>query len=292
MKIQDKELLVTVNPQGGALSSIYNLRRKQEYLYQPIPESWQSQDIVIFPFVGRRKEGTYLYKGKTYERKNHGLIRYRTGKEIQISESEGSVEFHSDEETKKRFPFDFSLTVNYRLRGKRLSISRTVTNLSSEPRPYRQGAHPAFLVPGTKTEKEFDISGNSIYFPKKRKLTRVTRDKDGHFITGEKELGKANRLPLSKSLFRSYPTLIFKADNIPYVDLIKKDGTAVRVYKEGISYLAIWSDKEWGNFVAVEPWNGLPDAIDASKDITEKDTIDFLDPGKSNNLFSISIEIK
>ena len=28
-------------------------------LYQPIPNSWQGQDVVIFPFVGRLKDKTY-----------------------------------------------------------------------------------------------------------------------------------------------------------------------------------------------------------------------------------------
>lgn len=107
MQIQNKELSITVNPNGGALSSIYDLRKNKELLYQPIQNSWQGQDVIIFPFVARLKDGNYQYKGKTYERKNHGLIRYRKGIETKINDQELKVEFHSDEETKKRYPFDF-----------------------------------------------------------------------------------------------------------------------------------------------------------------------------------------
>ncbi len=292
MQIQDKEISITVNPKGGALSSIYDLRRKQELLYQPIENSWQGQDVIIFPFVARLKDGNYQYKGKTYERKNHGLIRYREGKETKISEQEMVVEFTSNEETRKNYPFDFVLTIDYRLRGKRIAISRSVKNLSDEPLPYRRGAHPAFMLPGVKKENEFDISGNQIFLPKTRKLTRITRDKDYHYVTGKEPFGKGNRIPLSKALFRHYPTLILDAYNIPYVDLVKTDGSGIRVYKDGISYLALWSDEKWGNYVAIEPWQGLPDFLDADKDITKKKTIQRLAPGQSDNSFIRSIEIK
>lgn len=291
MQIENKELCVKINPKGGALCSVFDKKRNQELLYQPIENSWQGQDVIIFPFVARLKDGIYQYKGSTYSRKNHGLIRYREGKENKTNSCEGNIEFHSDEETRKQYPFDFTLTVNYRLRGKRLAISRTVTNLSDEPRPYRMGAHPAFRLPGKKTETEFDISGNSIFFPKNRKLTRITMDKDYHFVTGEEFFGKGNRIPLSKALFRHYPTLIFQAFNIPYVDLKKSDGSLLRVHKDGISYLALWSDEKWGNYVAIEPWAGLPDYADADKDITKKKTIHRLEPGHVDNSFIISIEI-
>ena len=292
MQIHNKELSITVNPNGGALSSIYDLRKNKELLYQPIENSWQGQDVIIFPFVARLKDGNYQYKGKTYERKNHGLIRYRKGIETKINNQELKVEFHSDEETKKRYPFDFSLTVYYRLRGKRLAISRSIQNLSSEPLPYRMGGHPAFRLPGIKKEKEFDISGNKIFLPKNRKLTRITRDKDYHYVTGKEAFGKGNRIPLSKALFRHYPTLILDAYNIPYVDLVKTDGSGIRVYKDGIAYLALWSDEKWGNYVAIEPWQGLPDFLDSDKDITKKNTIQRLAPGKVDNSFIRSIEVK
>lgn len=291
MQISNKELRVAINPQGGALSSIYDQRRKKELLYQPIENSWQGQDVIIFPFVARLKDGSYEYKGKTYERKNHGLIRYRTGKEERVSENEGKITFVSDEETKKRYPFDFVLTIDYRLRGKRLAISRTLKNTGSEDRPYRMGAHPAFRLPGEKKENEFDISGNEILLPKTRKLTRIARDKDYHFVTGEQAFGTGNRIPLSKKLFRRYPTLILKAFDISYVDLKKKDGSVLRIHKEGIEYLALWSDEKWGNYVAIEPWMGLPDFLSADKDITKKPTITRLPKGEEDTSFSMSIEI-
>lgn len=70
MQIQNKELSITVNPNGGALSSIYDLRKNKELLYQPIENSWQGQDVIIFPFVARLKDGNY----HTRERPMRGKI--------------------------------------------------------------------------------------------------------------------------------------------------------------------------------------------------------------------------
>ena len=86
--------------------------------------------------------------------------------------------------------------------------------------------------------------------------------------------------------------MILDAYNIPYVDLVKTDGSGIRVYKDGIAYLALWSDEKWGNYVAIEPWQGLPDFLDSDKDITKKNTIQRLAPGKVDDSFLRSIEVK
>ena len=75
-KIENEFLKVAVNINGGSLTSIYDKTNNKELLYQPDGKSWAGQDVVIFPFVARLKDGKYTYNNDTYSMKNHGLIRY------------------------------------------------------------------------------------------------------------------------------------------------------------------------------------------------------------------------
>ena len=70
MLLENDYLKVIINPNGGCFASIFDKTTNKEILYQPIKESWQGQDVFIFPFVARLKEGKYLVNNKEYYLKN------------------------------------------------------------------------------------------------------------------------------------------------------------------------------------------------------------------------------
>jgi galactose mutarotase-like enzyme len=289
--IENEYLKVSVNTKGGSLTSIFDKKKGKETLYQPIKESWQGQDVFIFPFVARLKEQTYTYKNKEYHLKNHGLIRYMTGEEKKSDESHCQVCFHSDESTLEQYPFPFNATASYELVENRLIVTYTIENLSDERMPYMVGGHPAFLLPGTRKETEFDISGNYVTFPEKLNLIRITQDETCSFNIQDEEFASTDRIDLSKKMFEKINTYIFRADNMDSITLHKTDGSTITLEKKEIKYLALWSGNEYGNFIAMEPWNGVPDYLTSSYDILTKKGIEFLDPHKKTT-FSYSILIK
>ncbi len=289
LTIENEFLKVAVNEKGGSMTSIYDKKRGKELLYQPIKDSWKGQDVFIFPFVARLVDQTYTYRGKSYSMKNHGLIRYMTGK----GESDRTslhVDFHSDEDTLLHYPFSFFASSHYELKGNVLLVSYVIRNESEEDMPYMVGGHPAFLLPGTRTDKEFDISGNKIVFEKKTGLVRITQEETCSFNTGVEDYGTVKEIPLSKKLFEKINTYIFKADGFDTIRLEKSDASSITMRKKS-KYLALWSGNSYGNFVAIEPWNGIPDYQDADPELDRKIGMNILSP-KQETTFSYSLEIK
>lgn len=290
MILENESLRIFVKEEGGNLGSIYDKEREEELLYQPHSDSWKGQDVFIFPFIARLKEGTYTYKGKEYALKNHGLIRYMKGKETKEREEQGFISFESNEETFTQFPFEFKAKAIYKLSEKIVSIQYVIENRGKEVMPFMVGAHPAFKLPGTKNDKEFDISGNKIQFDKKKVLRQFTFEETGSFITGEKEFMETDEIELSHSLFRKEKTVLLNANNFSDVTLIKKDNSKIIVHKHNLPYCAIWSDSNWGDYVAIEPWDGYPDWLDCDKEILNKKGIRVLNPNESYT-FQYEIEI-
>lgn len=290
MKLENKNISIVVKEEGGSLGSIYDKDRGTELLYQPHTDSWKGQDVFIFPFIARLKEGTYTHKGKTYAMKNHGLIRYMKGIETKENNTRGYVSFESNEETFSQYPFSFKAKAFYHLIGKKIHVKYTIENTGKEDMPFMVGAHPAFKLPGKKTDSEFDISGNRIYFGYVVELNQLTFEETGSYVTGEKEFMESDEIPLSHELFRKEKTVLLKADKIFDVTLEKSDGSKIIIHKNNLPYCAIWSDANFGDYVAIEPWDGYPDRLDGPKELNEKKAISILSPEETYT-FQYQIEI-
>ena len=290
MKTENEYLSLEVNENGGCLKSIYDKKRDKELLYQTIEESWKGQDIFIFPFIARLKDGNYTVDNKEYRMRNHGLIRYMKADMVLEDNNDIKASFTSDENTLLQYPFSFKAYSLYHLSRNRIDISYHILNTDNRDMPFEVGAHPAFMLPGEKKDDEFDISGNTILFTKKMKLERILQEKTASFNIKDIDYEETDHIELSKALFHEIPTLILKAKDIDQVTLKKKDGSRITIHKRKSSFLALWSDQKWGNYVAIEPWDGLPDYVDCPKEMKDKKEIKMLKPN-DEYVFSYSIEI-
>ena len=287
--IENEALRICVNEKGGSLTSIFDKKKNKELLYQPIENSWQGQDVFIFPMIARLVDSTYTILGKEYEFKNHGLIRYMTGTS-KIENGDLKVTFHSDEETLKRYPFAFKAEAIYHLEGNQLFVSYHIYNEDDKDMPFMVGGHPAFMVPGVKREHLFDLKGNYITFPKKLKLVRIKQEETFSFNIEDEDFMETDRIDLSKELFIKINTIILKADDFEELTLHKMDGSCVTMHKGKAKYLALWSANEWGNFVALEPWNGIPDYLHPNKDFYKKPGVQTIKPNEEY-IFDYSVSI-
>ena len=290
MRIENEKISLEVGERGGSMVSLFDKERGEELLYQPHPDSWQGQDIIIFPVVARLMDQSYTYEGETYSLKNHGLLRYMDARLERGSETCLRACFSSDKETRTRYPFDFEFCLTYALKGNGVSLSYRIVNRSYAPMPFMLGAHPAFRLPGMKREEEFDISGNTVEIKNGGQATILLQDPSFSFMTGEKER-ISSRLPLSRDLFRRINTVILDAESFEDVALEKKDGSALIIHKHDAPYVALWSDMKFGDYVCIEPWFGLPDTIGSSKEISKKPGINILSVG-CEFAYGYEIEIK
>jgi len=285
--LENEYLRIAVKDEGGSLTSIFDKKNNKECLYQPLANSWQGQDIFIFPFIARLKDGYYLHNEQKYELKNHGLIRYMKG-EIIKENNQIKIIFKSDEETLKRYPFNFEAIINYSLKENEVVINYEIQNINEVEMPFELGAHPAFMIPGKIDNNPFILDGNSIEFDSKNNLIQMKLDDTGCFIVDEINYSK-KKIDLSKDLFKKENTLILKSKNVKKFKLNKIDGSSLTLKKGEAPFIAVWSDKEFGNYVCIEPWFGVPDFMNPIREISNKK---YMEKIKPNSKFEYSYSIK
>ena len=147
--IHNEFLTLTVDTHGAEAVSLKNAAG-QEMLWQADPAVWKRHAPILFPWTGKLTGGAFTHKGKTYPGGQHGFAR---DLEHTLLCAEGDtirLELRSDEKSKaERFPFDFVLTSTFRLEGRTVHHTLTVTNPAdaAEELQFGIGYHPAFRIP-------------------------------------------------------------------------------------------------------------------------------------------------
>ena len=141
--IENPDLKIVISPKGAELQSIFNKGCQLEYLWNGDPAYWAKRSPLLFPIVGSLKDETYYYEDKPYHLGRHGFAR-DLAFELEDAQFDSiRLVLTSDEETRKKFPFEFVLRVGYLLKGTSLQVVYTVENPSREPLYFSVGGHPA-----------------------------------------------------------------------------------------------------------------------------------------------------
>ena len=117
--IQNEFLTVRVEDLGAQLSSI-QAPDGTEYLWQGDPDIWARRAPILFPFIARLRENTYYLDGQPYTISTHGFARDMVFSLADQGEDHISLQLTDTPETRKVYPFSFSLTVTYTLEKNRL----------------------------------------------------------------------------------------------------------------------------------------------------------------------------
>lgn len=144
-ELKNDRLRVRISDLGAEMISL--TLEGFEYLWSPDPAHFDRVSPCLFPITGRFMEGFHTHKGKKYPLPLNGFAMGKTFETRQISQTELTMTLREDEESLKVYPFCFTLELRYKLKGDRLQISYTVTNLSEEPMPYSVGNHTAYKWP-------------------------------------------------------------------------------------------------------------------------------------------------
>ena len=109
---------------------------------------------VLFPSPGKLNGDTWARGGARGSLKQHGFARNLPW-EVLGTRTEGgagvTLRLVSSEETRIGYPWDFTFTLTYLLRGAGVEIEQRITNRSTAPMPFGIGFHPYFHV--TQAEK-------------------------------------------------------------------------------------------------------------------------------------------
>lgn len=277
-------LEIKVNKElGGNLTSIRY--KGQEMLHQPDEKSWLGQDIAIFPFIARLKDGTYTAEGQEYSLKNHGLLRYMKPEVISDQACYKHLRFFSDEKTLTQYPYKFSYDLFYLVENNKLTVKAEVANTDGKDIFFELGFHPAIRIPFTDKGGVYDITGSYLDFGKRFQFRRYVTDEKGNFIFNIKPYKKMRFFPLTKSSFKNDNSYILNKEGLDKITLVRKDGIRVIYDLNKAPVLTIWTKEKAGDYICIEPWYGLPDYDKPDKELKDKPLMIRLEPHKKKDVY-------
>ncbi len=279
-KLTNSNLTAEIKHLGAELCSLKN-NTNIEYIWEGNPEFWGKHSPVLFPIVGTLKNNTYQYNHSEYHLSRHGFARDNEFELIDKQENSATFSIQSNAETRKVYPFDFELQINYALENNSLTIGYKVINKGVVEMPFSLGAHPALALPGNFDEY-------SIEFEKEEPLVYHLLDKD--LIADEtKTLEVQNKqLKLNYQLFEN-DALIFKSLQSKALTIYKNGSPLLKFNYEDFPHLGIWT-KINAPFLCIEPWFGYSDSVASTGDLFEKEGVQILQPNAAFDAkFSIDI---
>ena len=277
--ISDGKLSVSVNSDGATLSSLKRTRDGREFLWQGSADSWTEQDVVIFPFVARQKDGWYTVDGKRYDVPLHGVCRHQPFSETRISDSETVLTNVWNEDSLTKYPYKYEYSVRFKVEDGSLTVTHTAKNVDDKLMYFMMGAHPAFNVCATYENGRINTDGNYIDFLKEISPDYLTLEEKGHYITGKAPFGTISRLSTGKDVMIKYKTVMLTDVGTDKLALRLADGESVYFDFGEVDVLAFWSMEESGAYVCVEPWHGAPDKLDPDRELKDKAFVHTLEPG-------------
>lgn len=289
--LENEDLKVEIESVGAEVISIQD-KKGRDYLWNGDGKFWGRRSPILFPFIGRLKNGAYRYKGKEYKVGPHGFARDMEFSLFEQTESVLWFEIKDTEATYLIYPFHFSLKIGYHLVGKKLEVSWEVENLESEENMYFSiGAHPGFLCPifGEGEDKEdyvLELTGRGD------ELSYQFADLETGLLIKEKKEMKleAGRISLTKDFFDE-STYLFLNHQLKEVSLITPSGKKYVTVSFDMPILALWSpEKMNAPFICIEPWYGCCDGEWFEGTLEEREWGNKLAPGAIfTNSYSITI---
>ena len=278
VELQNEQLSVVISEKGAELQSIKDANGK-EYLWQADPNFWPRHSPILFPIVCSVNNDTYRIEGKEYHLPRHGFARDTEFKLIAQSERKVTFALESSEETKKVYPYDFTLSISYILDDKKIGVIWHVLNTDTQEIHFQIGGHPAFNVPGMKTggnqygrirlDNEESLDGLKSYIDGSHEMTEVPVEAEQGIIEFTDNTWRNDSVKIHKS-------------QVHRAELLGPDGEPEVTVDFRTPVIAFWSPfQKNAPFVCIEPWYGLGDPRGFEGEFKDKPLMNHLQPGAS-----------
>lgn len=270
-------MIISVSHKGAELQNI--TANGRECLWQGDPEFWGRRAPILFPIVGKLADDNLRVNGHEYTMKQHGFAR-----DTEFVEQDGK--YVLTENGRDDYPYAYELAVKYLVDGNTLTCNWQVTNRGNDAMHFQIGAHPAFLLP--EYEAKDAIHGyiqcydaeNNIVSP--MVFSTLVNGLRAHYGQPKTLLNDKGILALTNTTFADDAILI-EAHQVAKVTLFDKHGKRVlTVSCPQADAFGLWAPNKPGcPFVCIEPWCGIADNAGFEGDISERDCIHSLEPGKN-----------
>ena len=281
--LENDVLRVEIDSLGAELKSVKSKATGQEYMWQGDPKYWKRTSPVLFPFVGRLKNDSFLHGGVTYSMQQHGFAR-----DIEhnlVSKNDHFIQFKlvTNDETLKCFPFSFSLHIGYELAGNELKVLWEVRNNSRDKHMHFSiGAHPAFNCP---IHGESSKEGYQLYFEGEDEIHHHGNSREtGLSLKEDLVLPLTNHRATITPEFFDRCTYIVEGNQTKAVGLEDPQGNRIVTVLFDMPLFGLWSPEEKNApFVCIEPWCGRCDSEDFEGTLKAREYDNVLEAGEKFN---------
>ena len=277
--MHEEPLKIMVRSKGAELRLLKEKKDGTDYLWNGDPSWWKYCSPILFPIIGKVKNGKYKVDGKVYELPQHGLGRISEFELVNKTTDSVSFKLRYSDETLKVYPYKFELTVSYVLTGRSVNVTWRVDNLDDREIIFSIGAHPALRCPIVEGESFSDCY---LDFHGEEHCANMKTDADVLFLYEREKDLDSDKMNLSYDIFK---------DGVHVFDNLKtgsitlrstKSKKAITLSAPSYPYMGIWSPEKGGApFVCVEPWYGHADYADFDGDFKDKEGVIALEKGKS-----------
>ena len=287
--LENEKVKITVSEQGAELHNITSKVDGTEYLWNRNKRYWGYSAPVLFPIVGKVKNGTYKVDGKEYNLPQHGLARLKKFEMIERKDDKIIFELVDSEETLKVYPYKFSLKISYTLVESGVITEYIVENTDNKTIYFSIGAHPAFMCPMVTGEI---IDDYYFEFNEKENCDILPISEEGYIKRERKQyLFDNNIIPLSFEVFKG-DALVFDSLKSNKISLKSVNHDKVLSMDfTGFPYMGLWTKATGAPFVCIEPWYGHADFEDFNGELKDKHGIQKLEVGqKFNSAYTVTIK--
>lgn len=277
-QLENHVLTIQVRTKGAELKRLFNKVWNRELLWNGDEKIWNRSSPILFPIIGKLKDDEYFLNNQLYSMSQHGFAR---DSEFKCSKCEHDyLEFTlvANEESLKKYPFMFELTVTYKLIGNELKISNIVKNKDKKVMLFNIGGHPAFR----------SSPFNNYFLQFEKKESQYFQTQNGIIDLNKPIPFSTKTLLIQADTFKK-DALVFQNIRSSYVDFIdRRKKEMIRIKDFECDFFSIWS-KDDISFVCLEPWSGVCDEVRHDKNFENKLGIQKLNPGEIYD-FYYSIE--
>ena len=274
VELKNEQISIVVAEMGAELQSIKDAEGR-EYLWQGDPNFWPRRSPILFPLVCSVENDKYRVEGKEYHLPRHGFARDMEFALISQTDDKVTMALHESEETLKNYPFRFNLAITYRIEGNKLHVIWHVENTDTKELHFQIGGHPAFNMPGGKTEGLIKLDNEEpmdvlkSYADGSHDMVEIPLEADMGILELNNEFWRSDSVKIHKC--QTHRALLLDANGEPAVTVD---------YKTPVC--AFWSpyDKH-APFVCIEPWYGIGDPRGYNGEFKDKPLMNHLLPGAS-----------
>lgn len=282
LTIGNECLTATIASRGAELQSV--VCGGVERIWCGDPTVWGKRAPLLFPLIGRLRDGWYEHDGRRIEMPKHGFCRERAFECRQVSPTCVRFVTCADEETRAAYPFEFRLTVEFSLEGNMLTKTHTIENTGATPLPFELGGHEAYA---TRLLLGEHMSDYFVRFEGAERLEMFAIDKAGILDVPKIEVPLENGCLTRTPEQLGIDTVVL--ENVPGATATlasRTNGYEVTVDFPGFPYLGIWTmaGQDDARYVCIEPWSALPDAHFSSRVLAEKPGVRTVAPGEAVTL--------